>query len=71
MRPWQRTAPRPPPPPPVHDATPAQDMDRTATFPPEVMQQAMNRLFVAYNQCVARVAQTDDRLEAHSDQYPP
>ena len=27
------------------------------------MQQAMQRLFVAYNQCVNRVAQTDDRME--------
>ena len=28
-----------------------------------MMQQAMQRLFVAYNQCVNRVAQTDDRME--------
>ena len=27
------------------------------------MQQAMQRLFTAYNQCVNRVAQTDDRME--------
>ena len=27
------------------------------------MQQALQRLFVAYNQCVNRVAQTDDRME--------
>ena len=26
------------------------------------MQQAMQRLFTAYNQCVNRVAQTDDRM---------
>ena len=32
-------------------------------FPPEMMQQAMQRLFVAYNQCVNRVARTDDRME--------
>ena len=63
MRPWTRTMPRPPPPPPVHDAPPTQDMDRTTTFPPEVMQQALQCLFVAYNQCVPRVAQTDDRME--------
>ena len=55
--------PRPPPPPPVHDAPPVHDTERTATFPPEMIQQAMHRLFVAYNQCVTRVAQTDDRLE--------
>ena len=29
----------------------------------QMIQQAMHRLFVAYNQCVTRVAQTDDRLE--------
>ena len=62
QRPWQRTMPRPPPP-PVNDATSVRDTERTATFPPEMMQQAMQRLFVAYNQCVARVAQTDERLE--------
>ena len=28
-----------------------------------MMQQAIQRLFVAYNQCVHRVAQTDDRME--------
>ena len=28
-----------------------------------MIQQGMQRLFAAYNQCVARVAQTDDRLE--------
>ena len=57
QRSFQRTMPRPPPPPPVHDTA------RTATFPPEMIQQTMHRLFVAYNQCVSRVAQTDDRLE--------
>ena len=57
---FQRTMPRPPPPPPVHDATPVHD---TETFPPEMMQQAMHRLFVAHNQRVTRVANTDDRLE--------
>ena len=56
QRRFQRTMPRPPPP-PVHDT------NDTATFPPEMIQQAMHRLFVAYNQCVTRVAQTDDRLE--------
>ena len=64
QRPFQRTMPRPPPPPPpVHDTTPVHDTERTATFPPEMIQQAMHRLFVAYNQCVTRAAQTDDRLE--------
>ena len=29
----------------------------------EAIQQGMQRLFAAYNQCVTRVAQTDDRLE--------
>ena len=48
--------PRPPPP-------PAHNTEETATFPPEMIQQAMQRLFVAYNQCVSRVAQTDERLE--------
>ena len=28
-----------------------------------MMRQAMQRLFVAYNQCIQRVAQTDDRME--------
>ena len=50
-----------PPPPPEHVT------EGTATFPPEMIQQAMHRLFVAYNQCVTRVAQTDDRLEQFSD----
>ena len=53
----------PPPPPPVQDAPPTQEIDRSSTFPPEVMQQALQRLFTAYNQCVNRVAQTDDRME--------
>ena len=57
QRRFQRTMPRPPPLPPVHDT------EGTATFSPEMIQQAMRRLFVAYNQCVTRVAQTDDRLE--------
>ena len=56
QRRFQRTMPRPPPP-------PAHVTEETATFPPEMIQQAMHRLFVAYNQCVNRVAQTDDRLE--------
>ena len=56
QRRFQRTMPRPPPP-------PAHDTEETATFPPEMIQQATHRLFVAYNQCVNRVAQTDDRLE--------
>ena len=47
----------------MDDATPVRDTERTATFPPEMMQQAMQRLFVAYNQCVTRVTQSDDRLE--------
>ena len=47
QRRFQRAMPRPPPPPPVQDT----------------VQQAMQRLFVAYNQCVTRVNHTDDRLE--------
>ena len=49
QRRFQRTMPRQPPP-PVHDN------NDTATFPPEMILQAMHRLFVAYNQCVTRVA---------------
>ena len=64
QRPWQRPPmPRPPPPPPVNDATSVRDTERAATVPPEMMQQAMQRLFAAYHQCVARVSQTDERLE--------
>ena len=62
MRQWTRTMLRPPPP-SIYDVPPTQDIDRSSEFPPEVMQQAMQRLFVAYNQCVNRVAQTDDRME--------
>ena len=50
-------------PPPVNDATTVRDTERTATVPPEMMQQAMQRLFTAYQQRVARVSQTDERLE--------
>ena len=35
----------------------------TTTLTPEMIQQGMQRVFVAYNQCVTRVAQIDDRLE--------
>ena len=48
--------PRPPPP-------PTQGSEESITLTPEVIQQAMQRLFAAYNQCVARVAHADDRLE--------
>ena len=64
QRRFQRTMPRPPPP-------PAPESDESTTFTPEVVQQAMNRLFAAYNQCVARVAQTDDRLEQFQVSNPP
>ena len=57
LRRFQRTTPRPPPPPPT------QETEEIATFPSEMVQQAMQRLFAAYNQCVNRVAQTDDHLE--------
>ena len=53
---FQRTMPQPPLP-------PAQGSNETTTFTPEIIQQGMQRLFVAYNQCVTRVAQVDDRLE--------
>ena len=48
--------PRPPPP-------QVQESDESTALTPEMIQQAMQRMFAAYNQCVARVAQTDDRLE--------
>ena len=53
----------PRPPPPENDIPTPQDMDRTPTISVESMQQAMQRLLAAYNQCVHRVAQTDDRME--------
>ena len=56
QRRFQRTMPRPPPP-------PAQGSSEATTLSPEMIQQGMQRLFVAYNQCVTRVAETDDRLE--------
>ena len=56
QRRFQRTMPRPPPP-------PAQGSSELTTLTPEMIQQGMQRLFDAYNQCVTRVAQTDDRLE--------
>ena len=40
-----------------------QDADRTPEISLEMMQQAMQRLLAAYNQCTHRVAQTDDRME--------
>ena len=58
QRRFQRPMPRPPPPPPQ-----AQSSDETTTLTHDMIQQGMQRLFVAYNQCVTRVAQTDDRLE--------
>ena len=62
MRPWTRTMPGPPPP-STYEAPPAQDVDRSTIVPPEMMQQALQRLLVAYNQCIGRVAQTDDHME--------
>ena len=47
----------------MNDATTVRDTERTATVPPEMTQQAMQRLFTACQQCVARVSQTDERLE--------
>ena len=57
LRRFTRTMPRPSPPPPVPSS------NETTTLNPEVIQQGMQRLFAAYNQCVTRIAQTDDRLE--------
>ena len=57
QRRFQRTTPRPPPP------SQAQSSDEATTLTHDVIQQGMQRLFVAYNQRVTRVAQTDDRLE--------
>ena len=48
QRRFQRTMPRPPPP-------PTQGLEESTVFTPEVIQQAMQRLFAAYNQCVTRV----------------
>ena len=56
QRRFQRTMPRPPPP-------PIQGSEESTALTPEVIQQTMQRLFAAYNQCVARVAHADDRLE--------
>ena len=56
QRRFQRTMPGPPPP-------PTQGSEEPTACTPEVIQQAMQRLFAAYNQCVARVASADDRLE--------
>ena len=61
MRQWTRPMPRPPL--PENDVPTLQDTDRTPEIPAELMQQAMQRLLAAYNQCVHRVTQTDDRME--------
>ena len=53
----------PRPPLPENDVSTPQETDRTPENPTELMQQAMQRLLAAYNQCVHRVAQTDDRME--------
>ena len=61
MRQWTRPMPRPPL--PENDVPTQQDTDRTPEIPAELMQQATQRLLAAYNQCVHRVTQTDDRME--------
>ena len=58
QRVWQRAMPRPPPPP-----SQSRNSEESMTLTPEMIQQGMQRLFAAYNQCVTRVAQTDDRFE--------
>ena len=45
-----------------NNAPASQENDRTSEGT-ELMQQAMQRLLAAYNQCTHRVAQTDDRME--------
>ena len=60
MRQWTRPVPRPPL--QETNAQPSPENERH-TEGLEVMRQAMQRLFVAYNQCTHRVAQTDDRME--------
>ena len=60
-RQWTRPMPRPPP--PENDTLLPQTTDRTPENSTEMMQQAMQRLLAAYNQCTHRVAQTDDRME--------
>ena len=56
QRRFQRPLLRPPPP-------QAPSPDEATTLTSDVMQQGMQRLLAAYNQCITRVAQTDDRLE--------
>ena len=58
QRRFQRTMPRPPPPLPQ-----AQSSDEATRLTHDMLQQGMQQLFVAYNQCVTQVAQTDDRFE--------
>ena len=59
MRQWTRPMPRPPLP---EGNAQALENERTSENV-EVMQQAMQRLLAAYNQCTTRVTQTDDRME--------
>ena len=61
LRQWTRPMPRPPL--LENDAPTSQETDRTSEGSTELMQQAMQRLLAAYNQCIHRVAQTDDRME--------
>ena len=61
LRQWTRPLPRPPL--PETDNWAPQAADRTLENSPELIQQAMQRLLAAYNQCTHRVAQTDDRME--------
>ena len=61
LRQWTRPMPRPPL--PEGDNRTSQTTDRTPENSPELIQQAMQRLLAAYNQCIHRVAQTDDRME--------
>ena len=60
-RQWTRPTARPPL--PESETWTSQETDRTAELSPEMIQQAMQRLLAAYNQCTHRVAQTDDRME--------
>ena len=58
MQQWTKPVPRPP----LQETQLSPENERN-TEGLEVTRQAMQRLFVAYNQCIHRVAQTDDRME--------
>ena len=63
MRQWTRPVPRPPLQETNAQPSPENERHTEGLDSLEVMRQAMQRLFVAYNQCTHRVAQTDDRMD--------